>query len=361
MLSLCMIVKNEEKQIKDFLEHIYDCVDEIIIVDTGSSDDTKKIAATFPKVKTYDAQWENDFAKARNKSLKYAKGEWILVLDADERISKKDQAKISGLIKKERVTGFFLIQRNYTHDPHTRYFVSSYGDAYAESKPFLGWTEHHVVRLFQNKPEIFYCFKVHELVEPSIEAAQGKVKESEIPIHHYGHVDLKSVEKKFGMYAKICEQKCKDNPEDERAWFEHGINQLKLKKYKRAKDCFERVYVLNRMHPLVCAYLVEVYGLLQDAIGVISSFQRGVQSNPLDVHLYLNIGAIFFVNKKWKEAAKAYQQAIEVERKNSTAWFGAGMSYYHLGEQEKAKQALKQVLKLYPEHPKAKELLEKMG
>ena len=82
-----MIVKNEEKQIKDFLEHIYDCVDEIIIVDTGSSDDTKKIAATFPKVKTYDAQWENDFAKARNKSLKYAKGEWILVLDADERIT----------------------------------------------------------------------------------------------------------------------------------------------------------------------------------------------------------------------------------------------------------------------------------
>src|SRR3989338_9898471 len=354
MLSLCMIVKNEETQLPSFLEHIHDLVDEIIIVDTGSKDKTKEIAIRFPKVKLFTIHWQQDFSKARNESLKHASGDWILILDADERISKQDKKKILILVKKKRYSGFYFTQRNYRNDPNTRYFITKYKDSYEESQPFLGWTENHITRLFQRKPEYFYCYKVHEIIEPSIEAAQGKIGMSGIPIHHYGQVEEKDIERKFKQYLEINQEKCKENPYDERAWFEQGINHLKLKEYEKAVDCFEQVYNLDEAHPLVCSYLVEVYGKLKDAQGIISSFQRGVEINPLDVHLYLNIGVIFLINQKYTEASKAYHQALNIDKRNIVAWFGLGVSAYHLGEEGKARKALKNVLKLYPEHPKAK-------
>lgn len=85
MLSLCMIVKNEEETLELCLKSVENYVDEIIIVDTGSLDNTKQIALKYTD-KVYDFKWCNDFAKARNFSISKASNEWILVLDADEVI-----------------------------------------------------------------------------------------------------------------------------------------------------------------------------------------------------------------------------------------------------------------------------------
>lgn len=82
-LSVCMIVKNEEKVLKRCLESIKDGVDEIIIVDTGSVDNTKKIASEYTN-KVFDYQWSNSFSEARNFAQSKAVGQWILVMDADE-------------------------------------------------------------------------------------------------------------------------------------------------------------------------------------------------------------------------------------------------------------------------------------
>ncbi len=83
MLSLCMIVKNEEDNLKSCLSQLVNFVDEIIIVDTGSNDSTKAIASKFTD-KIYDFKWCSDFSKARNFSISKASNDWILVLDADE-------------------------------------------------------------------------------------------------------------------------------------------------------------------------------------------------------------------------------------------------------------------------------------
>ena len=74
MLSLCMIVRNEERHIKRCLESVKGLVDEIIIVDTGSTDNTVSIAKRLG-ANVYLHEWENDFSKARNESLKYANGD----------------------------------------------------------------------------------------------------------------------------------------------------------------------------------------------------------------------------------------------------------------------------------------------
>ena len=82
-LSLCMIVKDEESMLANCLKSVNGYVDEIIVVDTGSSDRTVEIAEEHG-AKVFHHQWENDFSKHRNQAIGYASGDWILVLDADE-------------------------------------------------------------------------------------------------------------------------------------------------------------------------------------------------------------------------------------------------------------------------------------
>src|SRR3989338_7693689 len=96
-ISLCMITKNEEKYLEQCLDSVKDIVDEIIIVDTGSKDKTKEIAKKF-SAKIFDFEWVDNFSAARNESLKHAAKDWILVLDADEVVEKKDLERIKELI-----------------------------------------------------------------------------------------------------------------------------------------------------------------------------------------------------------------------------------------------------------------------
>lgn len=91
-VSLCMIVKNEEEVLDRCLQSVKHIVDEIIIVDTGSTDDTKEIAKKFD-AKIYDFEWCNDFSKARNYSFSLASKDYILWLDADDIIEEKEQLK----------------------------------------------------------------------------------------------------------------------------------------------------------------------------------------------------------------------------------------------------------------------------
>jgi glycosyltransferase involved in cell wall biosynthesis len=97
-ISLCMIVKNEEDVLERCLASIHQVVDEIIIIDTGSTDRTKEIAASYTD-KIYDFEWINDFSAARNYAFSHASGEYILWLDADDFFEEKDQMSLSTLKK----------------------------------------------------------------------------------------------------------------------------------------------------------------------------------------------------------------------------------------------------------------------
>ena len=92
-ISLCMIVKNEEKVLGRCLDSVKDAVDEIIIVDTGSEDRTKEIAAAYTD-KVYEFEWTNDFAKARNESFSKAEMDYCMWLDADDVLEAGGQEKL---------------------------------------------------------------------------------------------------------------------------------------------------------------------------------------------------------------------------------------------------------------------------
>ncbi|WP_254438492.1 glycosyltransferase family 2 protein [Paenibacillus sp. DCT19] len=95
-ISLCMIVKNEERTLARCLDSVSGIVDEIIIVDTGSSDRTMDVAAQYTD-QVYTYEWQDDFAAARNYSFEQATQEYILWLDADDVLLPGDQAKLRTL------------------------------------------------------------------------------------------------------------------------------------------------------------------------------------------------------------------------------------------------------------------------
>src|SRR3989338_7273874 len=148
-ISLCMIVKNEDKFLEQCINSVKNIADEIIIVDTGSTDKTKGIAKKFG-AKIIDFKWDDDFSAARNESIKHATKDWILVLDADEIMEEKDLAEIKAAIESaEDIAGFSLEQRSYINEFFEGAVKNNSALELVKKYPF--YIPNFLVRLFKNK------------------------------------------------------------------------------------------------------------------------------------------------------------------------------------------------------------------
>jgi glycosyltransferase involved in cell wall biosynthesis len=121
-ITLSMIVKDEEKYLRECLESVKDIVGEIVIVDTGSTDNTIKIAEEFG-AKVYQFKWINDFSSARNFALSKSSGNWILYLDADERLSKKSVSELGKLTEQDELTGYKCIVKSLDDNNERPHFM----------------------------------------------------------------------------------------------------------------------------------------------------------------------------------------------------------------------------------------------
>jgi len=110
-LSVCLIVRDEEQNLAECLKSVRDFADEIVVVDTGSTDNTVIIAESLG-AKVIHSEWINDFSYARNVSLDQATGSWILWLDADDRVPLSEGKKISMLKKNLPDRAFYMRIRN---------------------------------------------------------------------------------------------------------------------------------------------------------------------------------------------------------------------------------------------------------
>ena len=146
LLSGALIVRDESRVLGECLASIRDVVDEIVVVDTGSVDDTADIARDYGARVIHHA-WRNDFAEARNVALDAAAGEWILYVDADERLSRADRPAVERLLSGAREVAFRLLLQ-----PD------------AASTPYLEY------RLWRQDPRIRFRGQIHEKVTPAIGA-----------------------------------------------------------------------------------------------------------------------------------------------------------------------------------------------
>ncbi len=167
MLTLSMIVKNEEKYLNDCLESVQGVVDEIVIVDTGSTDKTIEIANKFG-AKVFHFDWVNDFSAARNFALNNSTGDWILYLDADERLTPESKSEVLRLTKIRKREAYYCIIDNIDEIGHRASLM-----AYP--------------RLFPNKREIRFIGAVHEQIEPALVKNNYLVHKAKIKITHLGY------------------------------------------------------------------------------------------------------------------------------------------------------------------------------
>ena len=188
-VSLCMIVKDEERYLARCLESAKPLVDEMIVVDTGSSDRTRDIARAFG-AKVYPFSWQEDFSKARNVSISKACGQWLFILDADETIAPCDYEKFRKLISNahSRDVAFSIETRNYTVLNNTVGWRSNSG-RYAAESAGTGWFASVKVRLFPNNRNIRFEYPVHEMVDPCLKRMGILIETTDIPVHHYGKLN----------------------------------------------------------------------------------------------------------------------------------------------------------------------------
>lgn len=168
-VSLCMIVKNEEKVLRRCLESVKELIDEIIIVDTGSIDRTEKIAKEYTE-QIYYYEWDNNFANARNFAQKHASGEWILVLDADEYVDGDNLHEVIAELQASPQSIDALAARIYN-------FSGVYGEEI---------TNHTSLRLYRNNDSISFARAIHEQLVK--DGGELQIFSSDLVIYHSGYL-----------------------------------------------------------------------------------------------------------------------------------------------------------------------------
>jgi len=260
-ISLCMIVKNEEDNLKECLESVKNLVDEIIIIDTGSSDKTKEIASKYTK-NVFNYIWDNDFSKARNESLKYSTKDWILFLDADEVLNINDIKTIKKAIQDNSAIAYNLKLKDF--------------------KTF------NLLRLFRNLPEIFFRGRIHEQVTQSLidnlKINNLEIKNLDVTIYHKGY-NQSSLDNKINRNIELLEKSLLD---------ENIIT-------------IEKIYYLNKLlfHYRNLKTKSEIENIINSLSEIIHKFSKNLNFNDVTIlDSYLNIVEYFIKAEDYNKALK---------------------------------------------------------
>lgn len=273
-LSLCMIVKNEEDNLRDCLNCVTPFADEIIIVDTGSTDGTKRIADSF-SARIYDFPWNDSFSDARNESIRHAKGDWILWLDADDRIDKK-WADLLGRLKHV--------------SPEDVVYCFEIVNTTAEGNP----SSFMQMRMFPNNKNLRFSGRIHESIGKSAVDGGMKIEYTDLKIIHAGYHTPEEVQRKMFRNLRLLEMDLAENPMGTAHLYELAQTHRALGNHKKALELLLRIMDIPEEKQLQ----KQVYA-----------------QTPAD------IAQIFLEQNNLPEAGKWVEKAISLNQDNITARF----------------------------------------
>ncbi len=303
-VSAALIVKNEEKHLARCLDRIKDFVDEIVIVDTGSTDNTVEIAKSYgAKIGYYE--WNDDYSAARNEVIKLASCHWILCCDADEILDPASIPKIQGAITRPQFGAFSAFIKSYMQNEESREIFTS-----------------KIIRLFRNFPDIKFEGRIHEQIFPSIEA-KGYTS-AEIPgfiFEHYGYQpSVMEEKKKLDRTFNILYAELRDNPEDPFHWFnlantfavsgdnysltECAEQGLKLLKQRKTTSTYKEVLL-----QLLCKGYTET----GNYDGCLEVADYALKNGYYNIIFQTGIAHIYFLKKNYEKALEEVNKAIEME------------------------------------------------
>lgn len=297
-VSLCMIVKNEENVLDRCLASIAHLVDEVIIVDTGSTDDTKEIASKYTS-KIFDFKWVNDFAAARNYAAEQATGDWILVLDADEYIDEESY--------KEFIAG--LKEDNGLYDKYGVRILNFTG-LYGESL-----IQNFHDRVYKNNGKLSYYRAIHE----QLHAADGSPVNSHIAkllIFHSGYLNKTVKEKgKSERNKELIDIEMKET-KNAFDYFNLGNEYFSLGEYGEALKAFMTAYSLktNPNFAWVASTVIQIIACLlqlkryNDALNVIND---SIQLYPGSYEMVALKGEVCFLRGQFDDAKIHFNQILD--------------------------------------------------
>jgi tetratricopeptide (TPR) repeat protein len=228
-ISLCMIVRNEERYLADCLRGVAALFDEIIIVDTGSTDRTPAIAESFG-AKLVRHPWSDDFAAARNVSLEHATGDWVFWLDADDRIDAVSAEKLAALFDSldHTAKGFVMGCRCLRLAPTDPIMIVNHP------------------RLFRRHPAVHWEGRVHEQIMPSIQRANFDLAWSDVVVDHVGYQEEAAARRKHQRNLRLLQLENLARPDDAFVLFHMGMALMGLGASGRAIEVLQKSVNLTR-------------------------------------------------------------------------------------------------------------------
>ena len=308
MLSLIAIAKNEAAGMANFLRHHQDLFDELVVVDTGSTDETASIARD-NGAQVFNFTWCDDFSAARNFSLDKASQKWALCLDIDEFIAPSDFDRLRQLLQK-RPACFMLPQWNYYDDARHQEWQPVRGQYPELEKEHLGFFVAQQYRLFPTGCGLHWQGRVHEDMSPAIKSTGLKSKISDIPIHHYGYVksDEHNLDRN-NMYGLLVRKKIEDNPHDPKANLElayilvqEGNGRQAIPVLEKMNQPGDNISVLSRAQ----AMLAKLYVADDRPDEAITVLHQTVTQNPGWLFGWTDLIKLLIDGQHWEQAEAAF-------------------------------------------------------
>ncbi|MGB7712405.1 MAG: glycosyltransferase [Microcoleus sp.] len=344
-LTLCMIVKNEAATLPRTLTSVKGVVDEMVVLDTGSGDRTREIAQEFG-ARVYRFEWCDDFAAARNECLKYATGDWILVLDADEVLVPQIVPQIKQGIQSDRPLLINLIRQ----------------EVGASQSPYS-----LVSRLFRNRHDIRFSRPYHAMVDDSVAEILQREPEwkiaalPDVAIWHSGyHKDAIATKSKFQKAQAAMERYIAYYPSDAYACSKLGALYVESGQVQRGINLLTKgltavpiddsiVYELN-YHLGIAYRQQQQFGKAKE------HYQVAINTNvlpALKLGAYNNLGNLLKDEGDLTTAEMAYKAALKIDPNFAIGHYNLGLTLKAGGNLADAIAYYRQAIKIAPEHAEA--------
>src|SRR4051812_9744627 len=250
-ISLCMIVRDEESMLPRCLDAVAEHVDEIVIVDTGSTDATMDIARSYG-AKVIETEWTGDFAAARNVSFAAATSDWVFYLDADEVMADGQGERLRALTGRVWREAFFLVENNHTGDLEDGTSV-----------------HHNALRVFRNRPEYRFTGRIHEQIAHNLPGyLPERIETTDLRVEHYGYLGVVREEKdKSRRNLELLEAQLAEVGETPFLHFNLGSENAALGQHEQALEHFRAAWGEVRTDPGVrsLGYVPSLVGRLATA------------------------------------------------------------------------------------------------
>lgn len=297
LISACVIVKNEADNLPSWLASVRAFADEMIVVDTGSEDNSKELARA-AGAKVFDFQWMNDFAAAKNFAIGKARGRWIVFPDADEYFDEASQQRIPALLKElegRNILGVTCPLINIDRDDNNRVM-----EAIVQ------------LRIFRNLPQLRYQGYIHEVLSGI--PRRGIYLARELTVYHTGY-SSRQQEKKFRRNLAMLEEGRQQRGEDPGEWHYFMDACYGLRDYEQALAYAKKIIAAPGLprHDRKNAWETWASSCLKGGHPLretLEALEGGLQEFPQFYRLKAMRGLCFFEARLYEESEKALREAL---------------------------------------------------